>query len=87
MVSEEQSLAAEFSLAASTTITDVEGWFSWTPLATTEMLTIAIYDDTGAGSDVPGSELFSAQFSLPAPRDSLCSNSVSANCDWAGVSG
>ena len=52
-----QSLAAEFDIGSSTTVTDIEGWMSGTVFEADG--TIAIYSD---GGDVPDTELYAATF-------------------------
>lgn len=60
-LAETQWLAAQFSLGAATTITDVQGWIGGGPGSATA----AIYTD---GGDVPGFEFLSAEFTAAAPE-------------------
>ena len=55
-----QFLAVEFNVASDTTITDIEGWMLAT--GSTDVGTIAIYNDDAAGGEIPGTELFSTAF-------------------------
>ncbi len=66
-----QSLAAEFTVASNTTITDIEGWMANTNGGTG---TIALYSD---GGNLPGTELFSSGFT----------SSTLSSAAWSGVSG
>lgn len=57
-------LAGEFDLSSAHTITDIEGYINnWEEGG--ETATAAIYLDDHASGDIPGSELFSQQFSVP----------------------
>jgi hypothetical protein len=67
-----QSLAAEFSIGSSTTVTDIEGWMSFNPSGADG--TIAIYSD---GGHVPGVELYATTFFGTGSLDS----------SWVGASG
>jgi hypothetical protein len=68
-----QWLAAEFSIAAPTVVSNVEGWIQ--PIDTPGTATVAIYADGGI---VPGSPLFSSSFAA------IGDTSVAA---WFGAGG
>ncbi len=69
----DQDLAAKFTLAQATTITDVEGWMNGFIAGD---ITFAIFDDAGA---TPGTELFSSTvFAVPLAEN--------AN-EWVGAHG
>jgi len=70
----DQSLAGQFTLTDSYTVSSVEGWFG---KVTEGSVTAAIYTDNG--SEVPISELFSQQFLLDTPS--------SGNNAWDGAYG
>lgn len=73
----DQWLAGEFNLSQPDTITDVYGWIDGTSYDP-GTATIAIYDDGGI---IPGSQLFTTQFSIFHPQDS------EIRADWYGASG
>ncbi len=75
-----QSLAGQFTISNSYTVSAVEGWFGASYDGT---LTAAIYSDVGTG--IPDSELFSQQFLLDTPSSSPPLQNIMN--DWDGAYG